>query len=151
MADGVRMADKARTSRIARIHCVAKELGFVGNNKDLLYMQVEIATGKNSISQLTIPQLQSVLKQLDSILATKRRSQTRGINATSNVILLPTPDQREHAARILVELREPLGIRNPDAYLTGVAKKSCGKSLDQLNRIEFAQIIEALKKIRSRF
>jgi len=142
---------KTRNRQLGRIHCMARELGWVGSNKDLLRMQVQIATGRDSMSDLGIAQLGLVLDRLKSCLGTHRGKQTRSETQSGSVIQLPTPGQRELASELLEALRLPLGIRDTQKYLAGVAQKACGKPLDRLNRLEFGQILEALKKIRSRF
>lgn len=143
---------KARNAILGRIHCIARELCFIGDRKDLLDMQVQIATGGTSLSELdSFDKLKAVLRQLDKVLGTHRRQQTKAASEAGNMIQLPTPDQREHANRLLADLTPYLGLRNPQGYLNGIAQKACGKDVDRLNRLEFAQILEALKKIRSRF
>lgn len=142
---------KTRNAQLGRIHCIARELGWVGDDKELLRMQVDIATGSDSLSELNIAQLGRVLDRLKLVLGTHRGRAAKLESAAHNIIQLPTPAMREHANALLAELVPLCGIRNPGGYLEGVAQKRCGKPLDRLNRREFGSVIEALKKIRSRF
>lgn len=142
---------KTRNAQLGRIHCMARELGWVGNNKDLLKMQVQIATGSEHLSELGIKELGLVMDRLKVCVGSWRAKQSKAEAAADNVIQLPTPGQRELANQMLEALRLPLGLNDPQKYLEGIARKAIGKPLDRLNRVEFAQILEALKKIRSRY
>lgn len=142
---------KTRNRQLGRIHCMARELGWVGDNKDLLRMQVNIATGHDSMSELGIGQLARVLDRLKACVGTQRAKQSKIEAQSDSVIQLPTPAQRELADQLLADIRSPLGIHDTQKYLEGIAHKAIGKSVSRLNRAEFARILEALKQIRSRF
>lgn len=142
---------KTRNAQLGRIHCMARELGWVGNNKDLLKMQVQIATGSEHLSELGIKELGLVMDRLKVCVGSWRAKQSKAEAAADNVIQLPTPGQRELADQLLADIRSPLGIHDTQKYLEGIAQKAIGKSVSRLNRAEFARILEALKQIRSRF
>lgn len=142
---------KTRNAQLGRIHCMARELGWVGDNKDLLQMQVQLATGTDHLSELGIKELGLVMDRLKACVGSWRAKQGKAEASADNVIQLPTPGQRELANELLETLRLPLGLQDPEKYLEGIARKAIGKPVNHLNRVEFAQILEALKKIRSRY
>lgn len=141
-------AGSARARKIARIWCLARDLGL---SSDLLHAAVESITGKSSISKLSQRQISEVITSLQSRLKSGKRSKWRqGQKAGGNVAFMATPQQREMAKDLLDKLTPVLNLRNPDAYLDAICKRTYNRQFDRLTKAQTQGVIEALKSIYKR-
>lgn len=138
-----------RNRKIARIWCLAKEIGMDG---EMLHVAVESVTGKTSISKLTFSQLVAVVRALEveRKKQKRRRSYEREKRTSAGVAYLPSPEQREKVQLLIAQLAPLIDLRNPDAYLTAICRKSFRKDYSKLGRGEMQALIETLKSIMKR-
>ncbi|HQO03408.1 MAG TPA: DUF1018 domain-containing protein [Spirochaetota bacterium] len=141
-------AGSARSKRIARIWCLARDLGL---SSDLLHAAVESITGKSSISKLSQRQISEVITSLQSRLKSGKRSKWRqGQKSGGNVAFMATPQQREMAKDLLDKLTPVLNLRNPDAYLDAICTRTYNRQFGRLSKAQTQGVIEALKSIYKR-
>lgn len=135
-----------RTRKISQIWVIAKDLNMNGENQDLLKMQIHLVTGKDSISALSIPELNMAISHLKILLARQRASRARN----QPKLQMPTPSQREYVNDLVNQIDNAIHIRDREAYLNGIAQKSYGKAYKGLTRQQIQGVIEALKIIKRR-
>ena len=135
-----------RVRKISQIWCLARDLHLDGENKDLLKLQILQATGKDSISALSEPQLDKAIHHLKVLLAKQRSTSVRNLPR----LQLPTPSQRKKVELLLQQINSHVPLHDPEAYLNGVANKSYQKAYKALNRQQLQGVIEALKVILNR-
>lgn len=141
-------AGSARSKRIARIWCLARDLGLTS---DLLHTAVESITGKSSISKLSQRQISEVITSLQAMLKKDKRKKWRqGQKTGGNVAFMATPQQRDMVTDLLEKLTPVLNLRNPEAYLEAVCKRTYNRNFGRLTKAQTQGVIEALKSIYKR-
>ena len=142
----------ARSGKIARVWCLARDLGIDGNNKELLYAVVESVTGKDSISVLGISEINAVIETLQGqVLRQKRQKYLENMKRQDDgVSYLPTPQQRDVVDDLLKKLTPLLILKKPDAYLEAICKRTYRREYKRLNKTQIQGLIEALKSIYKR-
>ncbi len=141
-----------RNRKIARIWCLARDLG-MGKDKDSdLYLVVESVTGKDSISGLDMIELEIVARNLKSLLHKQKRE--RYVNNTRQrkigISYLPTPEQKALVSDYMAKLTEKLKLNFPESYMESICRRTFRKDFKKLNRGEMQRLIEALKSIYKR-
>ncbi len=144
--------NQMRNKKISRIWCLARDLG-MGKGKDSdLYLIVESVTGKDSISELDMIELNIVARNLQTLLLKKKRQ--RYLNNTrqrkTDILYLPTPEQKALVSDYMAKLTEKLKLNFPDLYKESICRRTFRKDYKKLNRGEIQRLIEALKSIYSR-
>jgi len=136
-----------RESQIARVWCLARDLGF---NSEPLHVSVEGITGKTSIAKLSMLELKSVIKTLEAALDQRRRSQRSENRKKGGVVSFPTAQQRDLVADLIRQITPLLRINNPDAYLQAICKRTFRRDYSRLSGHQVQSLIEALKSILQR-
>lgn len=141
--------ERSRSRKITQIWAIAGQLGIAGDNKDLLYVLVGSITGSNSISSLTDSQLDEVISALimEQRKITRSKSQNRSALKKAGVLYLPTPEQKDMITSLLNQLTPVLNLRNQDAYLESICKRTYRKSYKLLSLTQTQSLIETLKSI----
>lgn len=150
---GNRTSDNTlRNRKIARVWCLARDLGMTGKNKESLYLVVESVTGKNSISQLDTLELDMVSRKLKETLFKQNREKylenTR--NRKNGTAYLPTPAQKSLVSDYIEKLTPVLQLNKPEFYLESICRKTFRKDYKKLNKGEIQRLIEVLKSIYKR-
>jgi HPt (histidine-containing phosphotransfer) domain-containing protein len=141
-------AESTRSRRIARIWCLARDLGLTS---ELLHCAVESITGKSSISTLSIRHLSQVIAMLETRLKQdKRRNWRNGQKHGGNVTFVATPQQRELVQDLLDKLTPALNLHSPEAYLDAVCRRTYRRPFNRLTKAQTQGVIEALKSIYKR-
>ena len=141
------MSECGQHKKTAHIWVLAHELGFDGNNKDMLYEIVRSVSGGNSISALTTKQKNEVIGTLIRIRMSMIKEPKRQDNSVG---YLPSPEQRRMVEAIMNTLCDVLALKSKDAYLESICKRTFSKSYRQLNATQVQSLIEALKSILQR-
>jgi phage gp16-like protein len=137
--------DQKRNKKISRLWVLARALGMSG---ELLHLSVESITGKKSIRTLTLGELDRTINILASRAEKEKRKPRR--EKTAGVAYLPTRLQRDLVDDLLSKITIKLDIKNPDAYLLSICRKTFKKDYSLLNRTQMQRLIEALKSIQNR-
>jgi len=137
--------EKKRKDKISRLWCLARELGMSG---ELLHLSVESITGKKSIRALSMNELDRSINILTTRAGKEKRRPRR--ESAPGVAYLPTKLQRDLVDDLLVKITIKLDIKNPDAYLLSICRKTFKKDYSLLNRTQMQRLIEALKSIQNR-
>lgn len=141
-----------RNRKIARIWCLARDLGMTGKNESDLYLVVESVTGADSISALSMLELDLVSRSLQSILSKQNRQKytANARNRKNGTAYLPTPAQRKLVADYMDNLTSQLTLNVPDFYLESICRRTFRKDYKRLNKGEMQRLIEVLKSIHKR-
>ena len=142
-----------RNRLLGHIHILARELGLLAENRELLRAIVFRETGTEHLSDHGVdPRGIASLKrvrdalQLELDKAKRRRSRRKG----DNVSQLPGPGQRETVDAILADIAGLIDLRDPEAYLESICNRTWGRPFVRMQRNQLQGLIEALKSIRTR-
>jgi hypothetical protein len=109
-------------------------------------------TGSDSISSLSISQLNSVIENLKKLLyKTNRKKYRENMEmGKRGVLSLPTQKQKELVNNLLLQIATKHNIADRHKYLDGICMRSCQKGYNQLNKQQVQKVVEALKFIYKR-
>ena len=143
---------QVRNKKIARIWCLARDLGMKSGKDSEVYLIVESVTGKDSISELNVLELETVVRNLQDALRRQKNKtyQHNTRNRKAGVEYLKTPEQKTLIKDYLEKLTGKLKLNKPDFYLEAICRKTFRKDYQRLNRRETQRLIEALKSIYKR-
>ena len=139
----------ARNREIARIFCLARELG---TQKDHLNTLSESVTGEFSIKKLSKSQRSKLIRHLVG-MEKKSNKKTPGRNQTfrgKGVFVVPTAEQHTKVNQLLATLAPLTDIRDQVAYRESLSKRNYKKSYATLSFYQMQKFIETLKKIITR-
>jgi hypothetical protein len=144
---------QARNRSIARVWCLARDLGLDGSNKEMLYVVIESVTGRTSISDLETEEIRDVIRHLTGLLA-KQNSEEYRKNARSRkggIVFLPTKEQHGMIEDLMKKLTPILNLHDPEGFRDSICRRTFRKPYSQLTRNQAKSLIEALKSIYNRY
>ncbi len=136
-----------RNAKIARVWCLARDLGL---DREILYVSVESITGKDSISKLSMRELENVIRTLEARLDQQQRIRRRESRKNHGVVSLPTIQQRDLVDDLMNRITPILRINDPEAYLQAICKRTFRREYTKLTGHQVQSLIEALKSILQR-
>jgi len=138
-----------RNRKIARVWCLARDLGM---DTESLHLAVESVTGKNSIADLGMMELDIVSNKLKELLHRNNRQKyiENARNRNNGTAFMPTPAQKNLVSDYIEKLTPILQLNKPEFYLESICRRTFRKDYKKLNKGEMQRLIEVLKSIYNR-
>ena len=138
-----------RNRKIARVWCLARDLGM---DTESLHLAVESVTGKNSIADLGMMELDIVSRKLKETLFKQNRQKylENERNRKNGTAFMPTPAQKNLVSDYIEKLTPILQLNKPEFYLESICRRTFRKDYKKLHKGEMQRLIEVLKSIHKR-